>query len=496
MDEHPERPLVSVVIPAFNEELWVERCVGALRRQRTTVPFEIIVVDNCSTDRTAEVAEQLGVRVVGESRPGLTFARQAGQDAALGEIVAHTDADSEPPPDWVETIAVEFREHAGTVVVSGPMRFPRAPLLMQIIAPLQNFFVWLWWMLTGRLAVLNGCNFAVRATALRDAGGFATNLPLNGDSRVLAILKPYGEARRISSNVRTSGRRFHGQGTLRVLFFYAHEQLAAALGRERLMTAPDIRLPDGWAVKMRRRRRASLALLPVLPVLAIGGSFAYLAISPTSQAYGKIVLHGPEDAKVVALTFDDGPNEPYTSEILDVLAREQVHATFFAVGVNVLTYPDAARRIVADGNIIANHSYDHSRLATAVDFRYSEVVRAQDVIQQVTGVSPHFFRPPAGIHTPWQLRRVASTGLVAVNWDSEGYDWQRPNSPDRIAQKVLASVRPGSIILLHDGDETHHGSDRSQTVAALPSIIETLRSEGYSFVTVPELLDTSAYQNR
>jgi peptidoglycan/xylan/chitin deacetylase (PgdA/CDA1 family) len=221
-----------------------------------------------------------------------------------------------------------------------------------------------------------------------------------------------------------------------------------------------------------------------------------MAISPTSQVYGKIVLHGPEDEKVVALTFDDGPNEPYTSQILDVLDAEGVKATFFAVGVNVNTYPDVARRIVADGDVIANHSWDHSRIATAVDFRYSQLIRAQDAIQQVTGVTPRYFRPPAGIHTPWQLRKVASVGLTTVNWDAEGYDWQRPNSPLRIEQRVFASVRPGSIILLHDGDETHHGSDRSQTVAALPVIIETLRAEGYRFVTVPELLGTSAYLPR
>lgn len=259
------------------------------------------------------------------------------------------------------------------------------------------------------------------------------------------------------------------------------------------MSAPDIRIPDGWAVQMRRRRRHALKLLPALPVLALAGSCAYMAINPTSQVYGKIVLHGPEGEKTVALTFDDGPNEPYTSEILNVLDQEGVKATFFAVGVNVQTYPEVTRRIVEDGNVIANHSYDHSRLATAVDFRYSQVERAQEIIRSTTGVSPRFFRPPAGIHTPWQLRKVSSSGLTTVNWDAEGYDWQRPNTPERIEQKVLSSVRPGSIILLHDGDETHHGSDRSQTVAALPIIIDTLRAEGYSFVTIPQMLGTEAY---
>lgn len=489
-------PLISVIVPAYNEELWLERCVTALQRQDTDAPYEIIVVDNNSTDGTAEVAERLGVRVVFEPRQGLTFARQAGQDAARGEIVAHTDADSQAPPNWIASIALAFQRHPETVVVSGPMAFPKAPLLMQLVAPLQNLFVWLWWVVTRRLSVLNGCNFAVRAALLAAAGGFAVNLPLNGDSRVLAIMKPHGEARRIGTKMRTSARRFHGQGTLHALTFYAYQQLVAALGRERLMSAPDIRIPDGWAVEIRRRRRAALALVPALPVLALAGTCAYMAISPTSQVYGKIVVHGPDDEKVVALTFDDGPNEPYTSQILDVLNAEGVKATFFAVGVNVETFPDAARRIVADGNVIANHSWDHSRLATAVDFKYTQLERAQDAIRVATGVTPRFFRPPAGIHTPWQLRRVASEGMLTVNWDSEGYDWQKPNSPERIEAKVLASVRPGSIILLHDGDETRHGSDRSQTVAALPTIIDALRAEGYRFVTLPQMLGTEAYQTR
>lgn len=488
-------PLVSIVVPAYNEELWIERCIESLKRQCTDVPYEIIVVDNNSTDRTAEVAEALGVRVVNETRRGLVFARQAGQDAARGRIVAHIDADSEAPPDWVQRIARAFERHPDTAVVSGPMRFPKAPLLMQVIAPLQNLWVLLWWLVTRRLAVLNGCNFAVRADLLAQAGGFATNLPTTGDSRVLALLKPYGKARRIGVNMKTSGRRFHGEGTLRSLIFYARQQLVAALGMEKLMTATDIRIPDGWAVGTRRRSRRALTLVPVLPLALLAGSCAYLAINPRTQLYGKIVLHGPETQKVVALTFDDGPNEPYTSEILDVLRQEGVHATFFTVGENVLTYPDAARRIVSDGNVIANHTYDHSRLASAVDLNYTEATRAQDVIFDTTGVRPRYFRPPAGIHTPWQLRSVAKAGLTAVNWDSEGYDWQKPNSPERIEDKVLESVHPGSIVLLHDGDETHHGSDRSMTVAALPVIIDTLRSEGYGFVTIPQLLGTPAYQN-
>lgn len=487
---------LSVVVPAFNEELWIGRCLASLARQETAYDVEVIVVDNNSTDRTVEIAESFpNVRVVRESRQGLVCARQAGQVAARGEVVAHTDADSELPPDWVQRIGHAFERRSDMVLVSGAMVFPGGPLLARLTQTLLNWAALIWWLLTRRLAVVNGCNFAVRTAALRRAGGFAVDLPETGDSRVLTLLKPYGRAALLCGTpVQTSSRRFLSQGVLRVYAFYFLEQLGSVLGRslEGLMSAPDFRLPEPEA-SLRHNRRRALLLLPVLPVLAVAGGCTYLAISPTSQVYGRIVLHGSRSEKLVALTFDDGPNEPYTSEILDVLDYYGVKATFFEVAANALYYPDSTERIVRDAHVLANHSYDHSRLATAVDFKYSEVERAQTVFAEIAGVQPAIFRPPAGIHTPWQMRRVVGQRMVTVNWDSEGLDWQRDATAASITARVLSEVKPGSIVLLHDGDELRHGSDRSQTVEALPTIIETLQARGYRFVTVPQLLHVPAY---
>lgn len=487
---------ISVVVPAYNEELWIGRCLEALARQETAYPYEVVVVDNNSTDRTAEIAASFaGVRVVQEPCQGLVRARQAGQSSAAGEVVAHTDADSEPPPDWVERIGRAFEQRPELVLVSGGMRFPRAPLLARMIQTVLNWIVLSWWMLTGRLAVVNGCNFAVRASALTKAGGFAVDMPETGDSRVLAILKPEGAVSLLrGAVVRTSARRFRGQGVLSVYSLYFLEFMGSVLGRrpESFMKIVDFRLPEpAFAASSHRRL---LFLLPALPVLAVAGGCTYLAISPTSQVYGRIIIHGPRDQKVVALTFDDGPNQPYTSEILSILDHYGIKATFFAVAENAEYYPQAVEQIVADGQVLANHSYDHSRLATAVDFRYTEVERAQDVFKEIAGVEPALFRPPAGIHTPWQLRAVTAEHMVAVNWDSEGLDWQKGATAQSIEQKVLSEVKPGSIVLLHDGDELRHGSDRSQTVEALPVIIETLEAKGYRFVTVPQMLGVPAYQ--
>jgi len=234
--------------------------------------------------------------------------------------------------------------------------------------------------------------------------------------------------------------------------------------------------------------------LPVLPAVIVAAGCAYLAINPTSQAYGRIYLHGSRADKTVALTFDDGPNEPYTSQVLDILNHYGIKATFFEIAQNVEVYPNSTERLVADGQVIGNHSFDHSRLATAVDFRYRELDQAQGVFEAVAGVAPTLFRPPAGIHTPWQLRTIRGERLIAVNWDSEGLDWQRNATSESITKNVINAVQPGSIILLHDGDETRHGADRSQTVKALPAIIEGLQSRGYRFVTVPQMLGVPAYQ--
>lgn len=237
--------------------------------------------------------------------------------------------------------------------------------------------------------------------------------------------------------------------------------------------------------------RVSLAALfsLVLMVLLSYGDAAW----PQSRFYGSLIIHGQRNERLVALSFDDGPNDPYTTQILDILDRYNAKATFFLVGANVERQPETARRIVADGHAIGNHSYRHQRLDGLLDIHYREAERAQHVITGVTGVAPTLYRPPNGFHTPWQLITVRRLGLQPVTWDVAVRDWQRP-APDTIARRVVARVRPGSIVLLHDGNGTHH-SDQSRTVEALPLIIEPLQARGYRFVTVPELVQGSRCYN-
>ena len=193
------------------------------------------------------------------------------------------------------------------------------------------------------------------------------------------------------------------------------------------------------------------------------------------------VRSGPAGRRRVALTFDDGPTS-YTSRILDLLEGERVPATFFVVGRKVAGREDLLLRMLRDGHMIANHSYTHVDLSKASAAALRQIDDTQDAIKAATGFTPCLLRPPYGRTSRKLLGALARRHLTGTLWSVNPRDFLRPGTA-AISQRVLDGVRPGSIILAHDG-----GGDRSQTVAALPSIIATLKARGYTFVTVTELL--------
>ena len=197
--------------------------------------------------------------------------------------------------------------------------------------------------------------------------------------------------------------------------------------------------------------------------------------------------HGDRKEKKVALTFDDGPNEPYTSQILEILKTNNIHATFFMVGKNVETFPAAAQAIAAAGHVIGNHSYDHHNLLTKTTKQISdEILKSEKAIENATGQKTTLFRPPYGDKNTLTVNETHKLGYVMVEWSVSAEDWRKPG-PEKIVQNVMKGISNGAIILMHDGDKWHHGSDRSQTVAALPLLITQLRQQGYEFVSIPEL---------
>jgi peptidoglycan/xylan/chitin deacetylase (PgdA/CDA1 family)/predicted MFS family arabinose efflux permease len=231
-------------------------------------------------------------------------------------------------------------------------------------------------------------------------------------------------------------------------------------------------------------------------VLVLGVGFpiiaAYLAMSPSSQLYGDITTHGPRERMQVALTFDDGPDDPYTLRIADVLERYGVKGTFFEIGQNVDANPQISRELVQRGELIGNHSYRHHKADAVLDLNYSELDKAEKAIADATGVCPAFYRPPNGFHTPWQLHAVADANMTTVTWDVIPGDWKDP-APEVIVQRVLDDAQAGSIVLLHDGYNTDSKANRSATLNALPGIIEGLRAKGLEPVRLDELLGQPGY---
>jgi peptidoglycan/xylan/chitin deacetylase (PgdA/CDA1 family) len=223
------------------------------------------------------------------------------------------------------------------------------------------------------------------------------------------------------------------------------------------------------------------AVLGVVAVLFAGGARAAGAASSaqvaftTSQAPGGAATAGH---RVIALTFDDGPG-PFTPQVLSVLERYQVPATFFEIGEEVARYPQYSKMVVAAGFPVEDHTWSHPDLTTlpasGVD---SQVDMTQAEIRNVTGTTPQCVRPPYDAWNAGVLSQIASRGLTTMSYSIDPRDWTLPGA-QAIADRVVGAAFPGAVVDMHDA-----GGDRSQTVAALPQIITRLRAMGYSFVSI------------
>lgn len=199
------------------------------------------------------------------------------------------------------------------------------------------------------------------------------------------------------------------------------------------------------------------------------------------------VLNAPSHKRQVALTFDDAPDDMFTPQILDVLKREGVKATFFVVGNRIEAHPDIMRRIVEEGHAVGNHSYNHANLPKLPDEQFrAQILETDDIIRRFTGYTPRFVRPPYGEINEEQIKWLASQRKTVVNWNVDSLDWKGLTA-EQVAANVLGHVHPGSIVLMHSGGGI--GEDLSGTVNALPIIIQSLREAGIDMVTVPELLE-------
>ncbi len=199
-------------------------------------------------------------------------------------------------------------------------------------------------------------------------------------------------------------------------------------------------------------------------------------------AYTPFVRDGGNRGRDIALTFDDGPG-PYTPQVLDVLERLHVRATFFEIGAMLRYFSASTLRELRDGDVIGDHTETHPEMALLSRRDQHEQLFEQIArVELLGGPRPLLFRPPYGSFDATTMRELHALHLLMVLWSVDTQDYLQPGVPV-IVQRALAGAHPGAIILMHDA-----GGTRTQTIAALPEIIRALRARGFELVTVPQLL--------
>ncbi|WIG61535.1 MAG: Peptidoglycan N-acetylglucosamine deacetylase [Ktedonobacterales bacterium] len=219
------------------------------------------------------------------------------------------------------------------------------------------------------------------------------------------------------------------------------------------------------------------------PTVTPGSGGSTSGGSPGGVQRGGVVYQGNGSIPEIALTFDDGPWPGSTTQILNILQQNDVHATFFCIGRQVPWYPTFVQQEIANGNDVGNHTWDHPNLTKlAPSAIHTEMSRTSAALAQVTGKTPVLFRAPDGAINYSVVSQAKALGMTPIQWNVDTRDWSRPGVAS-VVRTALAGARNGAIILMHDG-----GGDRSQTVQALPQIISALRARGYRFVTITQLL--------
>jgi peptidoglycan-N-acetylglucosamine deacetylase len=225
------------------------------------------------------------------------------------------------------------------------------------------------------------------------------------------------------------------------------------------------------------REKLKIAQMGVIAGLA-AGAYSYAALYPTSQLFGQTLISG-SDPNEIALTFDDGPNDPYTSQLLDLLARYEVRAMFFLMGKYVRHRPDLARAIHRAGHLIGNHTMSHPSLMWERPSRVrEELVGCNAVLEDAIGERVEWFRPPFGARRPDVLLTARELGLTPVMWNVTAHDWDAVDA-DPLAERVrriIAGNRRlgrGSNVLLHDGGHLRFGTDRSITLTATAMLLRS-----------------------
>ncbi|WP_162946468.1 polysaccharide deacetylase family protein [Chitinophaga barathri] len=224
----------------------------------------------------------------------------------------------------------------------------------------------------------------------------------------------------------------------------------------------------------------------LIPLAVATGISAWGASRVDSNYFIKTLCKGDSKEKAVALSFDDGPVENYTPQILDILRKHEISAAFFCIGHRAAAAPELLRRIHSEGHLIGNHSYSHHALFDLYPtFKMkADLQKANDVIEQVIGETPKLFRPPYGVTNPMLARAVKKFDFISVGWSIRSLDTMIKDE-DELFERVTKKIKAGDIFLFHD--------TCAATVKILPALIKKLQREGFAIKRIDELLKIPAY---
>ncbi len=481
--------MISVVIPAFNEEILIRECLESLKKQDFTGKYEIVVVDNASEDSTAQVAREMGVRVVNCPKKGVSYARQAGAEAAKGEIIVQADADTVYPRWWLTRLQKQFSSHPEAIAVAGTFLYKNPPWWAYFEYFLRAFWNLFTVLFYKRPFIISGANFAFYKKSLMQIGGYDPDTYSSDQFNISTRLSALGKVVFDRRSWCATSNRSVAKPLMTII--------AAFIVNVTTFFGHWLKLPLNF-LKKRAKKISSASpgtyiLIGILIILIAILSYGYYV--PASPVFGKVYAGVATPDKVIALTFDDGPNDPYTSQLLDLLSANNVQATFFLVGLNVKANPGTTKRILEEENVIGNHSYSHNANHAIGFSGAKDAALAQQAIFEVAGVEPHLYRAPHGKKSPWELEGIKNLGLIEIMWNISTNELSG-KSPEFLANQIVLKARPGGIIDLHDGYGTLNGTGRANkraTVEIASIVIQRLKAEGYTFVTIPQLLEVPAY---
>ena len=227
--------------------------------------------------------------------------------------------------------------------------------------------------------------------------------------------------------------------------------------------------------------------------VAAAGTAIFQGQYPTAQLYGETIHRERDAGKLIALTFDDGPNPEQTPKLLELFAQHDAKATFFLIGEWAAREPGLIREAVAAGHAIGNHTFTHPTMPAHGAGRIREELRRCREAVEASGETfstvdgAMLMRPPYGRRRPGTLRTMREEGYVPVTWSITCYDW-RAHTTERAITRRAKRAKEGDIILLHDGSNEEPAADRSKSVATVKTVLEHFIPQGYRFVTVPELV--------